>query len=323
MARIVKVKNTGALKTWMGVAIASGTYYTIPETELDGWKADDVTFADVGTGRLVVNDGESDFSSSATGWSWLLGDKINVVQVDERRTSDGKLRVMASHKPTQQGKVFYNYFSSSGDDWSTGTVASGSQFRIQTSSGQSQSHVDLQYLNYSDPDFTKVVWLYGGAFGWENAGWGDSLSVEVRARASSVVPRAVATGIGLDVDYDLDGERIAYAGPDAGDYALGGYPIWVPNFDREGYWDLDTQNLTAIPNVSGTGEFDWYITEQFVGHYVANLVVYGSNYTVVLLESTESVALPFGHWLRIIANNDSDTEWKTWGFIKLYRETLK
>lgn len=79
MSRVVKVKNTGALKTWVGVGVASGTYYEIPEVEIAEWRSDTEVFADVGSGRLIVNDGIDDFPTSTAGWGWLRGDKIDVI----------------------------------------------------------------------------------------------------------------------------------------------------------------------------------------------------------------------------------------------------
>lgn len=322
MARVIKVKNnTGSSGTWLGQVIASGAYFQLEEADFLNWRQDTTVFTDVGNGDLIVNDGTSDFTDALEGWEWLSGGKISVVQEDERHTADGKLRVLSSHKPVAAGKTFYNFFAGGGDDWENSVVGSGTMFQAQTSSGTLNSYVDVQFVNYADPN--AIIWIFGGAFAWADAGWGDTIETQIRAKASSVIPRVTATGLGLDVDYNLDEERIYYAGPDAGDYALGGNPVWVPNFENTGHWNLNSDATAAIPAASGTGKFDWHTTDQMVGHYVSCLSVYGTSNQFTHIDATEAAPLPYGHWIRICTCNTSDTEWKLWGFVKLYREKLK
>lgn len=233
-------------------------------------------------------------------------------------SGDGKVRVLASHKPVIPGKEAYNYFTSRGD---AGTViASGTAMRLETAVGQPITSVDIHFSTDTNP--MEIVYLFGGGISWENAGWGDEISLELRTAPTAVVPSGIAVSMGLPVVYALDGERVKYAGPGQGTHALGGYPKWVPNFNKTGYWDLDKVAMAAVP-ASQTGEFDWYITEQFVGHYVNAMSVYKNNSQPIILDATEAAPLPHGMFIRVVAHNISNTVWKVWAFMKLYRERLK
>jgi hypothetical protein len=232
---------------------------------------------------------------------------------------DGKKRVLASHKPIIPGKESYNYFTSAGDLGLV--VGSGTRLAITTASGVEFSYVDVHFSTDVNP--SENIYIFGGGISWENAGWGDEISLELRTSPTSVVPAAVASGLNLPVDYNLVGTRIRYAGPGQGTHALGGYPKWVPNFNKTGYWDLDKVAMKALPNASGTGTFDWYTDDQFVGHYLHNLQVYKNNSQPIIIDATESAPLPYGMYVRLVAHNVSNTVWRAWAFMKMYRERLK
>lgn len=79
MSRTVRLRNTGTGAAWNGVTLVSGTYYDIPESELSEWRGDSATFSGVGSGRLVVNDGTSDFGDPTAGWGWIQGEFGKVI----------------------------------------------------------------------------------------------------------------------------------------------------------------------------------------------------------------------------------------------------
>lgn len=243
-----------------------------------------------------------------------------VPQWTQPHAGDGKPRVLASHKPVIAGKEAYNFFTSTGDDNENQVLGSGTPLMVQTVVGTAVSQCDLHFS--PEIDFMETVYIFGGALNWEGAGWGDCLSLEIRANSTPVLPDPPAAGLGLDVDYVVEDERLRYVGPGSGTHALGGYPVWVPNFKNQGHFNLDKAAMTPVP-VSGTGAFDWYTTEQFVGHYVSDMLIYGSTSNPVIIDATESAPLPQGHWLRLRVHNNTDTEFKVWGFMKMYRERLK
>jgi len=242
---------------------------------------------------------------------------------NERHTGDGKLRVLSSHKPLlSDGRASYNYFAGVGDLVESGTVGGGQHIQLCAVSGTNEVSMDIKFLNCNWP--SEEIWIFGGSVMWEEAHFGDTFSMEVRGQASPVVPRVVATGIPLPCDYDLDGDRIKYAGPDLGDYALGGLPIFIPNWDYEGYWDLDSGGTSAVPNMDGTGEFDWHTTDQAVGDYMREVPILGTNTNPAPIDASEAAPIPYGHYIRIILHCEDETnEPCLIGYLRIYRERLK
>lgn len=238
-------------------------------------------------------------------------------------TGDGKLRVLSSHKPLlSDGRASYNYFAGQGDLVASGTVGQGQLIQLTAASGVTNSHIDVKFMNCSWPG--EEIWVFGGSVMWEGAHFGDTFSLQIRAEASPVVPKVIADTIPLPVDYDLDGSRIKYAGPGLGTYALGGLPVFTPNWDRQGYWDLDSTGTSPMPNMSGTGEFDWQTVDSSVGDYMRALPIMGDNFSPTPIDATEAAPLPYGHYFRIILSCDDDTnEPHLSGYLRIYRERLE
>lgn len=246
-----------------------------------------------------------------------------VTMSSERHTGDGKLRVLSSHKPLlSDGRASYNYFAGEGDLIASGTVGGGQSIQLCSVSGTGTVEMDIKFLNCVYPP--EEIWIFGGSVMWQNAHIGDTFSLQIRTSPSPVVPRVVATGISLPVDYDLDGDRIKYVGPDAGDYALGGLPVFVPNWDYTGHWDLDSAGTSAVPNFTETGEFDWHTTDQLVGDYMREIPIIGTNTNPTPIDATEAAPIPYGHYIRIVLQCDDDNnETCLIGYLRIYRERLK
>ena len=247
----------------------------------------------------------------------------SVAQTVERHTGDGKLRVLSSHKPLlSNGRASYNYFAGCGDTVESGTVGTGQRIQVCAASGTTSESVDVKFMNCAWPG--EEIWVFGGSVMWQGAHPGDTFCLEIRAEASPVVPRVVATGLALPVDYDLDGARIKYAGPDQGDYALGGLPVFTPNWDKVGHWDLDAAGTSPMPNMSGTGQFDWHTVDTSVGDYMRELPIMGSNHSPTPIDATEAAPLPYGHYFRVTLNCDDESNTPHLsGYLRIYRERLK
>jgi hypothetical protein len=98
MSRIIKVKNTGANDTWVGMLITQDSYYQLEDIELQKWRSDLKVFQDISSGVLVVNDGTNDFSDALEGYDYL---KQDIVLTKPETTSSGELRLpeVIIHKP--------------------------------------------------------------------------------------------------------------------------------------------------------------------------------------------------------------------------------
>jgi hypothetical protein len=236
-------------------------------------------------------------------------------------SGDGKVRVLASHKPVIKGKESWNYFSSVGDVVASGIVGNGQEMAVCITSGEAEKEVTLEFLNNTTP--SEAIYIFGGGIMWDNAGWGDSFCLEIVTDPTPVVPKVVADTIPLPCDYNLDGDKIVATVPGSGTHALGGMPVFVQNFVHAGYWDLDTVNMVPVPNFTQTGDFDWHTTEQFGGHFIHDLKVFGNSHMPTIIDGTEAAPLPYGYKLKLRLKNVSGTDWKLWGFLRMYRERLK
>jgi hypothetical protein len=87
MAKIVRIKNTGADAIWVGQTLAQDVYFTIEEIQRLRWADDSQVRADVIAGTLVVNDGTSDFADTAKGWNWLRSYSDNQITSSSTETT--------------------------------------------------------------------------------------------------------------------------------------------------------------------------------------------------------------------------------------------
>ena len=224
-------------------------------------------------------------------------------------SSGKKLAIHESSRPQISGKFFHTYWSGSGDDMTTPVIGKGPILTVQTTIDQSETSVDVEFhKDYGD------VYLHEGYLMWENAGWGDHIDVEIVAKAT---PLQQATNL----DYTIDAGvkiRAAAGGPGTGTDGLNGDPVWVPNAAGTGWWDTD--GVTATFSVTQTGAYDWYTIEISANRFMNKIPVYGTSTSYVMLQSADTTLLPPGYVVRIEAYNVSNTAWKVWMIMTLYRE---
>ena len=306
--RIIKIKNdSGSAGTWVGQDIANGAYYQLQKHEVIQWATNATVFTDVASKDLVVNNGTDttdDFNSAVKGWEWLSADELEQTDIET-----GKKTIHESSRPQIDGKTFHTYWTGAGDDISTPTIGDGPILDVQTVLSVAETSVDVQFhKDYGD------VYLHEGYIQWENAGWGDYIDVEILATAT---PLQQATNL----DYTIDASikiRAAAGGPGTGTDGLNGDPVWVPNAAGTGWWDIVSGS--AVFSSGQTGAYDWYTIEILANRFMNKVPVYGSSSNYVMLQSADTTLLPTGYCIRITANNVSDTVWKAWMFMTLYRE---
>ena len=236
-------------------------------------------------------------------------DLIDAAVLLTSESSGNKLAIHESSRPQIEGKSFHTYWTGSGDNMSTPTIGKGSILTVQTTVSQATTFVDVEFhKDYGD------VYLHEGYLMWENAGWGDYIDVEIIANPT---PLQQATNL----DYTIDASvkiRYAAGGAGTGTDGLNGDPVWIPNAAGTGWWDIVSG---AAQFSSGqTGAYDWYTIEILANRFMNKIPVYGTSSSYVMLQSADTTLLPSGYAIRITANNVSDTVWKTWMFMTLYRE---
>jgi hypothetical protein len=75
---MIKIKNTGATSSWEGMEIQANGEYTLEnEKERIRWASNDVVYADIASGRLVVNDGLADLTA-LQGWNFLAKNDVKI-----------------------------------------------------------------------------------------------------------------------------------------------------------------------------------------------------------------------------------------------------
>lgn len=236
-------------------------------------------------------------------------DVVNATVLLRSESSGNKLAIHESSRPQIVGKTFHTYWTGSGDDMTTPAIGKGSILTVQTTVSQATTAVDVEFhKDYGD------VYLHEGYLMWENAGWGDYIDAEIVAMPT---PLQQATNL----DYTIDAGvkiRAAAGGPGTGTDGLNGDPVWVPNAAGTGWWDTD--GVTATFSATQTGAYDWYNIEILANRFCNKVPVYGTSSSYIMLQSADTTLLPSGYAVRITANNVSDTVWKSWMFMTLYRE---
>jgi len=244
-------------------------------------------------GQLVGNDGTTDLN---------VGDAVDMFrdyQQKFRLDDDDKVVVLPSHSTILQ----YNVISSFGDDVDKDIRGGGEPFRIAIAADQTCVYKEFKFV---DDD---VIFLKG-AISFEDAGWGDYVSIFIVANPT---PLMDSTAAWLSV---LEDDRIV-ADYVSGTKTLAGDPVLCPNFENEGYWNYDT--TTGLTFVSDTtGAYDMYAVEHDVAE-VIKISVYGTSYGFNHIETDKLEVLPAGYFLRASVYNESGTSWKVWGYLAMYR----
>lgn len=308
MIRIVE-NTTGSVVDVIDIGIsvpASGTY-DLGSIEKDVVAMSNDIIILIGDGTLKLQD------DTGVPTYWTAAEAIRILSdIPAKSPTDSatkKRTVHESSRPQIEGKKFNTYWTGSGDDMATPAIGKGNILTVQTTISQATTSVDVEFhKDYGD------VYLHEGYVMWENAGWGDYIDVEVIANPT---PLQQSTNL----DYTIDASvkiRAAAGGPGTGTDGLAGDPVWVPNTAGTGWWDI--VGGSAVFSSGQTGAYDWYTIEILANRFMNQIPVYGSSTSYVMLQSADTIQLPAGYVVRITANNISDTVWKAWMMMTLYRE---
>lgn len=236
-------------------------------------------------------------------------DLVDAAVLLTSESSGDKLAIHESSRPQIPGKSFHTYWSGAGDDMSTPAIGKGNILTVETTAGQAEISVDVEFhKDYGD------VYLHEGYLMWEDAGWGDYIDVEI---VSNPTPLQQAT----DLDYEIDASvkiRYASSGAGTGTDGLNGDPVWVPNAAGTGWWNIVDGDASF--SSGQTGAYDWYTIEILANRFMNKIPIYGTSTSYVMLQSADTTLLPPGYAVRITANNVSNTAWKVWMMMTLYRE---
>lgn len=230
---------------------------------------------------------------------------VNIAGVSRTGT---KLKIHESSRPDTPDKELVSCWAGVGDDIVNHIIWGGDKAIIESEVGIPTKSVDIKF----DPLFGEV-WIHEGYAMWENAQIGDSVSVHVIAP-----PASLQTSINLDLV--ITGNRVIYSplGPGTGTHGFADTPAPVFVNSNNGDWDIVDGNL--VPNFNGTGKYCIFTEEKTVSRFIEKVPVAGTTYSYVMLQSADSAKLVYPFYLRFIANNFSNSNWKIWFFMTVYRE---
>lgn len=305
MARIIKIiNNSGKDGDWVNQTIPDGESFTIPVEHTTNWVVNPTVFADIGSGKLVVNDGTNNITDPIKGWNYLEGVDL-LPRSDLDKT---KIAVHSSPKPTVFGKTSYAVWVGAGDVIADGNVGEDSIIELVLTPGTGVVTKDVKF----DPVNGKC-WVHEAYLKWENGGPGDFMTGFIVAP-----PTPVQTVASLSVIIEDNWLKPVIKDATHG-FADPTQIYLIPrSFSHDGWWDYDGVSLT--PNLAGTGNYHISDIERNVHKFVNKIPTRGTIYDFVVLTSDETVLLPIGYFIRVEAYNVSDTSWFATVIIEMYRE---
>lgn len=236
---------------------------------------------------------------------------VQPVDLPKNLTTGDKLVFHESSRPDTKDKQFISCWAGAGDDTVNHVLWGGPLLGIENEVDVSSKSVEARF----DPQFGDV-WVHEGYAMWENGGWGDELDVYVIAPGAPLQQVA-------NLDLVVSANRVKYSqsGPGTGTHGFADTPAPVVMHNDDGDWDLVGGSLQ--PNFAGTGEYCIFTDEKVANHFISRLPITGTNYSYTMLQSADSSVLPYPYFIRLQTTNNSNSAWKIWFFLTLYRERTR
>lgn len=230
---------------------------------------------------------------------------VNIAGVSK---TGAKLQIHESSRPDTPDKKLISCWAGCGDDITNHLIWGGPNLIIQNVSGVPNQSVDMKF----DPLFGEV-WIHEGYAMWEGAKIGDSISVHV------IAPPAQLQTV-QNLDLIVSGNRVKYSpsGAGTGTHGFADVPAPVEMNNNNGDWDIIDGSL--VPNFSGTGKYAIFTEEKVAMKLMEKIPIAGTTYNYIMLQSADSAKMEYPYFLRVISNNVSNTNWKIWFFVTIYRE---
>lgn len=222
-----------------------------------------------------------------------------------------KIAVHTSYKPnTLTDTQIYAMWTGCGDDMGNAGVGEGPRLEFQMTPGNPTESVIMEF----HPDNGRV-WLHEGYVQFTNAGFGDCMTAEIRARGCTLQTSA-------NLDLVLTGNWVSFAPGGAGTgthgFADANLALIPQTFTKDGEWDYDEVN-GLVPNLAGTGGYRIAIVDKTVHKFINEIPFFGTS-SYVEFSSDETSELRANYYIRLKCYNNSDTTWNLCAFIECYRE---
>ncbi|NJO64944.1 MAG: hypothetical protein HC836_44580 [Richelia sp. RM2_1_2] len=295
----------------LGITILAGNTYDLSSKPKSVIANSNNLAQQLGTGNLVVQKDPGATPIEYYTTVEAIRALMDFHETMPKSTDSVKIAVHASAKPTNTstGIPFNTHWTGAGDDVTNHVLGDGPMAFITNEVGVATKSVDVEF----DPLFGKVFILHG-YIGFDSAGGGDYISATAVARAT-VLQQFV------DLDFVIDNHKvkIASGGPGTGTHGFGGTPTLVPNLTLTGHWNYsDIHGLT--PSLDQTGAYDIYDIEVEVDRLMNKIPVFGDNHVTMSLEASDHSELAPGYYIKVTTHNVSNTAWRAWFFVEMYRE---
>jgi len=189
---------------------------------------------------------------------------------------DGSLKIFSS--PSERGT--YLYFTGRGDDLVNGIVGKGEKLDLINPDAEQEVSIDI--------GFTETVYLKDGYMFWENAQYGDTISLEVILPANTPMPMP-------------DGNGNA-------DYVDGGITYITTSSVRDETW---------------VGAFMLVPEDTAILRFINDVSLIGTNTTGVVLESMDTAKIIKELRFRLVLKSESNNDAiRVSMFVEMYRENL-
>jgi hypothetical protein len=237
---------------------------------------------------------------------------VQPVDLPKNMKMNGKISFHESSRPDTFDKPLITVWAGSGDDVTNHIIWGGDMLAFDLTPGVSSKTVDIKF----DPIFGDV-WIHEAYGMWENAGFGDYVNAYTIAPPCPLQPF-------VNKDFIIVDNKVLYSmsGPGTGTHGFAGNPAPVENMTRTGTWDYSDET-GLVPNFTGTGKYDIWTVEKISNQFISKVPVAGTTYSYVMLQSADSAKLIFPFFLRVVAHNITNTTWKMWLFLTVYREKTK
>jgi hypothetical protein len=306
MAKIIKITNQAHRDlTILGKTILDGETIVLTPAEIDSWRQSEEAFDHVADKEVLVSNDKMDFTNPMLGWNYIYGEDLPISEVGS------KVWVHSSSKPVIPGKALYVQWIGRGDDIVNHVLGHGDLLHFELTAGTPVLSKDIKF----DPLFGNV-YVHEGYCSWHNAGSGDTMSALIMAEATPLQPY-----INLDLIIDENG-NVHYSpqGSGTGTHGFAAVPhLLSRSYSQDGEWDYDEQNGLR-PNFTNTGLYRISIYEQVVHRFVNDAPVFGTSDNFFRMVSEDTFLLPLGYFMRITANNNSNSNWHSSVMMTVYRE---
>jgi hypothetical protein len=241
------------------------------------------------------------------------GELITNMESMHSEVGSKKLWVHSSPKPEVEGKQFLVQYTGVGDMGND--TGAGSPTILDIQANEAEKEV---ILHFDNTEMNCDVYIHNANFIWENAGFGDSFSIEMHAG-----PTSLQTLVNKDLELVNFGAgnfiKFATGGPGTGTHGFAANPVLIKSLKKTGYWDYNSMS-GLVPNLTQEGGFNISDVDINVVKYVNNVPVYGTNLSYTTLSSYDTAWIPPGYNMRLKCYNVSGNHWKLLMYMTMFRE---